>query len=212
MRHSDLWGDYDIAPAIGTFIAEVEAAFPQHGPIGTIGDKRHKPPSGHLPDSERLVVAADIDKHGVDMQLLIHAFIRHPAAHYVIFNRVIWSATVHWVPSEYHGDDGHETHGHFQVKHGAPAHLTTPYGIHTPVDHPNRPSVFPGGRTLYYTRPPFVGDDVKYVQRFIGRARCGEDDGVFGPHTERGVRWYQHMRGLHVDGIVGPLTWRSLLS
>lgn len=214
MRHSDLWGDWELAPAIGVFLAEVDAAYPHRDmrSSGTIADSHHDKTSGHAPDAERLVVAADVDKDGVDMQQLVNAFIRHPAAHYVIYHRVIWSRSVGFAPSAFHGDNPHDDHGHFQVLHGAPAHLLTPYGIHTAVDHPARPNVGPGLRTLWYTRPPFVGDDVRYVQRFIGEAKCGHADGVFGPHTERGVRWYQGMRGLRVDGIVGPVTWGSLLS
>lgn len=37
-------------------------------------------------------------------------------------------------------------------------------------------------------------------------------DGIFGPNTETAVRNYQSDLGLVVDGIVGPVTWRSLWS
>lgn len=40
---------------------------------------------------------------------------------------------------------------------------------------------------------------------------CGNIDGIFGPNTEKGVRSFQSMRGIPVDGIVGPQTWREFL-
>lgn len=62
----------------------------------------------------------------------------------------------------------------------------------------------PGSRTISrYDR----GDDVALVQRFLALG----DDGEFGPLTDRAVRRYQRMRGLDVDGIVGPKTWAPIL-
>ena len=40
----------------------------------------------------------------------------------------------------------------------------------------------------------------------------GGVDGVFGTKTEAAVRNFQTDLGLTVDGIVGPVTWRSLWS
>jgi peptidoglycan hydrolase-like protein with peptidoglycan-binding domain len=37
-------------------------------------------------------------------------------------------------------------------------------------------------------------------------------DGIFGPKTEAGVKQMQGFFGLATDGIVGPLTWRALVS
>jgi peptidoglycan hydrolase-like protein with peptidoglycan-binding domain len=38
----------------------------------------------------------------------------------------------------------------------------------------------------------------------------GGVDGVFGPHTEAGVRAIQQATGITVDGIVGPQTWQQI--
>jgi peptidoglycan hydrolase-like protein with peptidoglycan-binding domain len=37
-------------------------------------------------------------------------------------------------------------------------------------------------------------------------------DGIFGPQTQAGVRTMQGFFGLTADGIVGPLSWRALIS
>lgn len=68
----------------------------------------------------------------------------------------------------------------------------------------------PGSRMCLLTNPFMAGEDVGFIQRFIGPARCGVADGVFGPHTRSGVIWYQGMRGISADGVVGPVTWRNM--
>ena len=35
-------------------------------------------------------------------------------------------------------------------------------------------------------------------------------DSAFGPKTDAGVRWFQKLKGLTVDGRVGPKTWAAL--
>jgi peptidoglycan hydrolase-like protein with peptidoglycan-binding domain len=37
-------------------------------------------------------------------------------------------------------------------------------------------------------------------------------DGCFGARTDERIRRFQRARGLVVDGVVGPLTWRALVS
>ena len=37
-------------------------------------------------------------------------------------------------------------------------------------------------------------------------------DGVFGANTQNGVRQYQTRKGISVDGIIGPITWRNLMA
>ena len=68
------------------------------------------------------------------------------------------------------------------------------------------------------------GDAVKGVQEeFQYRNESGDPnlgpqiDGIFGPETDEAVRGFQHALSLDypevvVDGIVGPITWRALVS
>ncbi|SBT40353.1 peptidoglycan-binding domain-containing protein [Micromonospora auratinigra] len=69
-----------------------------------------------------------------------------------------------------------------------------------------QPARTPGCRTL---RRGSTGADVAFVRRFIGR-RCGGPGSAFDADTEAGVRWYQAMRGITADGVVGPLTWKQM--
>ncbi len=78
----------------------------------------------------------------------------------------------------------------------------------------------PGSRVLWLTNPVMTGDDVRFVQRWIGPRQAGAADGEYGPRTEAGVRWYQNMRNdalrraglplLQVDGRVGRHTWAQM--
>src|SRR5947209_19759466 len=56
------------------------------------------------------------------------------------------------------------------------------------------------------------GDAVRQLQEAL--KELGHDpgavDGQFGAHTEAAVRAYQQERGIAVDGVVGPITWRHI--
>ncbi len=69
-----------------------------------------------------------------------------------------------------------------------------------------------GSRVLSYTPGKAVlkGEDVAFVQRFIGAAHAGPADGIAGAKFRAAVIWYQRMRGLKADGAVGALTWRAM--
>jgi peptidoglycan hydrolase-like protein with peptidoglycan-binding domain len=87
-----------------------------------------------------------------------------------------------------------------------------------PVASPVKPVIkpvvkhAPGSRVLAYVpgKPVLSVDDVSYVQRFLGPERAGKADGVFGARTRAAVAWYQRMRGLKADGVVGAATFRSM--
>jgi peptidoglycan hydrolase-like protein with peptidoglycan-binding domain len=57
-----------------------------------------------------------------------------------------------------------------------------------------------------------TGEAVRELQ--IALQETGNDpgpiDGVFGPQTEAAVKAFQAERGITVDGIVGPITWRNI--
>jgi peptidoglycan hydrolase-like protein with peptidoglycan-binding domain len=64
-----------------------------------------------------------------------------------------------------------------------------------------------------------TGDAVRGLQEeFRFRDQSGGQghplavDGIFGPQTATSVRGFQQALGITVDGIVGPLTWRALVS
>jgi peptidoglycan hydrolase-like protein with peptidoglycan-binding domain len=64
-----------------------------------------------------------------------------------------------------------------------------------------------------------TGDAVRGVQEeFKFRDLSGDPangvqiDGIFGPDTDAAVRGFQDALDITVDGIVGPVTWRALVS
>ena len=64
-----------------------------------------------------------------------------------------------------------------------------------------------------------TGDAVRGVQEeFQFRNLSGDPskglqiDGIFGPKTDAAVRGFQEALQIVVDGIVGPVTWRALVS
>jgi len=58
------------------------------------------------------------------------------------------------------------------------------------------------------------GEDVKRLQELLNKnVKPGPNlkvDSHFGPATEKAVRRYQAQKGLGIDGVVGPKTWKSL--
>ncbi len=69
-----------------------------------------------------------------------------------------------------------------------------------------------GDRTLYLRMPYFHGHDVIELQQALGALgfSSGREDGIFGAHTEDGVRKFQRNMGLPSDGIVGAYTFAAI--
>jgi peptidoglycan hydrolase-like protein with peptidoglycan-binding domain len=97
-----------------------------------------------------------------------------------------------------------------QPKPPAPAPSPVPVSK-PPAPSTGLPTYRNGSRLLEYVpAKPMRGTDVRFVQQWIGTARMGRADGIAGAKFRDGVRWYQRMRGLKVDGVVGRATWRAM--
>ena len=88
---------------------------------------------------------------------------------------------------------------------------------HVTVDGIVGPQTWP--RLIVQVAQGSTGDAVRGVQEeFQFRNLSGDPskglqvDGVFGPKTDAAVRGFQQAVGTTVDGIVGPITWRALVS
>lgn len=75
----------------------------------------------------------------------------------------------------------------------------------------NRWSGDAGDGEVPWLRRGSEGEDVRNLQRFLNSqgARL-EEDGDFGPRTERAVRAFQANRQIDIDGIVGPQTYGAV--
>lgn len=222
---------YLVPPGV-SLRAEFDKTWPRRDKSsdGWVGDAQHAARlSDHNPRDDGSVLALDVDVTGVPMARIV-AFIvarcrsgRETRLQYVIYRRIIWSRSWGWVARRYTGANPHTRHAHFSFRDGArasgpwgiamafaPKPAAKPAGKPKPAAKPAATAHRPGSRRLALRTPALTGADVRHVQEWIGPQRCGPADGQYGPRTAAGVRWYQGMRGLAADGIVGPATWRHL--
>jgi peptidoglycan hydrolase-like protein with peptidoglycan-binding domain len=138
----------------------------------------------------------------------------------MIYDRRIWSAKSPGPEGRsYTGVSPHYNHIHLELCWKSARNLDADRVARVlggnPVPGPRDVSFAPYNRTAApghrRLRLGSAGDDVKAVQEHIGPQRCGDPDGYFGHKTKSGVRWFQDLRGIKPDGVVGKATWAQLL-
>ena len=72
-------------------------------------------------------------------------------------------------------------------------------------------------KLIVQVRKGDTGDAVRGVQEVIqfhdqSGLPTNHVDGIFGPKTDNWVRGFQDALGIAVDGIVGPITWRAMVT
>lgn len=223
-------GGYRGAHALAALLTEINARAPRRDKRsdGWIGDTDHRNrTSDHNPwvrlGSVGIVTARDFDHdptHGADMREIAEEIrvARDPRVKYLIFQgRILRSYAAHglkaWQWGPYAGVNAHKLHLHVSVKSERKFYDDTRRWLFPPPTsaRPPRPPAKPTGNRV--TAPPrtlregMSGDDVRFVQAFIGGVVA---DGVYGPKTTRAVVAYQRMRGIAADGVVGPATWAHI--
>jgi len=204
-----------LAANLANLRREINARWPNRDKKsdGWIADNVHPSTSDHQSDARGIVHAIDVDVDGIEPKLLVRRAIAHPTTKYVIFNRTIWSRKRDFRPCEYTGADPHVGHVHISGRSGREFEGDRrPWGLAENAAKVAVPSPGPklGSRTLRLQHPLMRGGDVRFVQRFIGDEHAGAADGLFGPHTERGVRFYQKLRGIAVTGVCDRATFHEM--
>lgn len=230
-----------LAPALVRLRSEINQEWPHraHGSDGWIGDLAHQrsgsPEAGgsdHNPNQRGVVDALDTDVDGVNCPLIVARAIRHPAVHYVIWNRTIWNRDPQYLGTggvprarAYGGVDPHTGHIHVSVRQTVAAeNNTTPWGIWaagatiTPVTFPTATTTATWPSRLTKALPvlrsgPTVRRSVRKAQVLLNTT-LGAGlvvDGGFGPRTRAAVRAIQLRHRLTVDGVIGPVTWAALV-
>lgn len=131
-------GDWYLAPSLDNLRDEINSRWPNRDTAsdGTIGDADHAASaSDHNPNSRGSVNAIDIDKDGVDVNVLMEAYKQHPSTHYFIYNRKIYDKDNGFTPQDYYGSNPHDKHIHLSIRQSESAEQNqTPWGIEEEMD------------------------------------------------------------------------------
>lgn len=196
-----------LAPSLIRGRAVIDARWPHRDRSldGWIGDEAHQGRvSDHNPNTRNLVDAIDVDMYSpasgqqVHRQSIVAGAIVHPAVHYVIFARRIYSRDDAFQPREYHGINGHLGHCHVSISQTVGAeNAQTPWALW---------HGFPSWSTMNLSLAHRT-EDVVQLQAYLNAWGASlRVDGDFGPKTDEAVRAFQTAHDIVRDGVVGPVT------
>jgi len=228
--------DWRLAKSLIQLRAELDTLYPKRdrSSDGSIGDAAHASrASDHNPwvkdhHGQPIVTAVDIDRdiapnfRSRDLAEWLRLR-RDPRIKYVISNAQMYSsypnnARKAWEWGKYTGSNAHKEHMHISVLDKeslfdgqAPWGIATIKGQPIPdVAPPHKPAPLataPNPRVRATLRLGSAGEDVKYLQRMLGKIAV---DGDFGPATRGGVIAFQRRVGIDPSGVVDQPTWAAL--
>lgn len=216
--------------------AELDTLYPKRDRTsdGSIGDAAHASrDSDHNPwikdhHGQPVVTAIDVDRdisktfRSRDLAEWLRLR-RDPRIKYVISNAQMYSSYPKglrkaWEWGPYGGPNAHKEHMHISVSEKESAFDSqVPWGIATikttpepEVAPPLKPAPLataPNPRVRSTLRLGSAGEDVKYLQRMLGKL---DVDGDFGPATRKAVIAFQKRVGIDQSGVVDQPTWAAL--
>lgn len=130
-----------LVPSLKALFAEIDLVWPDRdrSTDGWIGDSRHCPgTSDHCADSLGRVHAIDVDKDGIDPDLVVaRASNVEGVIRYMNWNRYQYHVRNDFRPTPLGGDDPHTTHIHISIEHTDTArNYTGSFGIAYPTAGP----------------------------------------------------------------------------
>lgn len=229
---------YYLAPSLVQLRNEINTSNPNRDKAsdGWIGDASHAArKSDHNPDYSDggVVRAIDVDKDGIDPNLLVQVAINDSRVNYVIFDGHIWSRAYKFAKRVYTGANKHEKHVHISINHDkssetdvknwgfvasnapvqTPPPAPAPQPVAPPFPLPNGyyfgPKSGPNNSISGYFGVGWRAKLSPWQAQMVHRGWKLSVDGLFGDETERVVRAFQKEKGLAVDGKIGPQTWAA---
>lgn len=213
------------APSLIKLRDEVDAAFPGRSKKsdGLFGDaahsSRYSEHNPHTKDSTDVPIGAvtAIDITATDNKIrdaVMKAAHKEPRVWYYISEGYIYSRTHNWEKRKYTGSNPHNDHVHISlVQTKAAVNSKASWGISKGTT-PSEPTAPPSTGTKKLPTLSRGDSDktlVPFLKRFFG-LKAHTDDPLFGSGLRSKVMVYQGKQGLAADGVVGPNTWRKIVS